>query len=220
MSSNGYNFTARVRNVLARSRELAHERNHPYVGTEHLLLGIIAEGEGVSATVLQVLNISFDHLKQQVDAQLKRGQSNLGGPDLPYTSSAKRVLELSMAEARDLKHSYVGTEHLLLGLLREEKGIAAQVLVEAGVTIQDARREILKLLGGAAHEGASQWPPQFDRRRESPEAKRVAPDPPERVESVTIVVDFVDGATRSETFPSTIAALGYLGAVHRRQMDG
>ncbi|HEX7545204.1 MAG TPA: ATP-dependent Clp protease ATP-binding subunit [Gemmatimonadaceae bacterium] len=145
---NGYNFTERVRKVLAMAREEAARLHHEYVGTEHILLGLIREGEGVAAAVLQALNVDLDEIQQKIEDTVKKGKaSQATGPDLPYTSRAKKVLELAMGEARELNHSYVGTEHLLLGLLREEKGIAAQVLTEAGVNLDAARTETLRLLG-------------------------------------------------------------------------
>src|ERR1043165_2562486 len=145
---NGYNFTERVRKVLAMAREEAARLHHEYVGTEHILLGLIREGEGVAAAVLQNLSVDLDEIQQKIEETVKKGKAaQATGPDLPYTSRAKKVLELAMAEARELNHSYVGTEHLLLGLLREEKGIAAEVLGQLGVSLEDARRETLKLLG-------------------------------------------------------------------------
>jgi ATP-dependent Clp protease ATP-binding subunit ClpC len=145
---NGYNFTERVRRVLQMAREEAQRLHHEYVGTEHILLGLIREGEGVAAAVLQNLNVDLDEVQQKIEETVKKGKAvQATGPDLPYTSRAKKVLELSMSEARELNHSYVGTEHLLLGLLREEKGIAAQVLTEAGVNLDAARTETLRLLG-------------------------------------------------------------------------
>ncbi len=145
---NGYNFTERVRKVLAMAREEAARLHHEYVGTEHILLGLIREGEGVAAAVLQNLSVDLDEIQQKIEETVKKGKAaQATGPDLPYTSRAKKVLELAMAEARELTHSYVGTEHLLLGLLREEKGIAAQVLTDAGVNLEAARAETLRLLG-------------------------------------------------------------------------
>ena len=145
---NGYNFTERVRKVLAMAREEAARLHHEYVGTEHILLGLIREGEGVAAAVLQNLSVDLDEIQQKIEETVKKGKaSQATGPDLPYTSRAKKVLELAMGEARELNHSYVGTEHLLLGLLREEKGIAAQVLTDAGVNLDAARAETLRLLG-------------------------------------------------------------------------
>src|SRR5689334_19423496 len=145
---NGYNFTERVRKVLAMAREEAARLHHEYVGTEHILLGLIREGEGVAAAVLQNLSVDLDEIQQKIEETVKKGKAAAAtGPDLPYTSRAKKVLELAMAEARDLTHNYVGTEHLLLGLLREEKGIAAQVLTDAGINLDAARAETLRLLG-------------------------------------------------------------------------
>src|SRR5215212_8607453 len=145
---NGYNFTERVRKVLQMAREEAQRLHHEYVGTEHILLGLIREGEGVAAAVLQNLNVDLEEIQQKIEETVKKGKAaQTTGPDLPYTSRAKKVLELAMSEARELNHSYVGTEHLLLGLLREEKGIAAQVLADAGVNLDAARQETLRLLG-------------------------------------------------------------------------
>ena len=158
---NGYNFTERVRKVLAMAREEAARLHHEYVGTEHILLGLIREGEGVAAAVLQNLNVDLDEIQQKIEETVKKGKAaQTTGPDLPYTSRAKKVLELAMSEARELNHSYVGTEHLLLGLLREEKGIAAQVLTDAGVNLDAARAETLRLLG-------TEMPQQAGRRRRS-----------------------------------------------------
>ncbi|MBL8989330.1 MAG: ATP-dependent Clp protease ATP-binding subunit [Gemmatimonadetes bacterium] len=151
---NGYNFTDRVRKVLQMAREEAARLHHEYVGTEHILLGLIREGEGVAAAVLTNLSVDLEEIQQKIEETVKKGKaSSAPGPDLPYTSRAKKVLELAMTEARELNHSYVGTEHLLLGLLREEKGIAAQVLTDAGVTLEQSRAETLRLLG-------SEMPPQ------------------------------------------------------------
>jgi len=143
----GYNFTERVRKVLAMAREESARLNHEYVGTEHILLGLLREGEGVAATILQNLSVDADEVERVINEVVKKGTPTHRGPDLPYTSRAKKVLELAMAEAREVNHSYVGTEHLLLGLLREEKGIAAQVLHDAGLTMANAREEMLRILG-------------------------------------------------------------------------
>jgi ATP-dependent Clp protease ATP-binding subunit ClpC len=142
-----YNFTDRVRKVLAMAREEAIRLQHDYVGTEHILLGLIREGEGVAAAVLMNLNVDLEQIHERIEDSVRKGKATIALGELPYTSRAKKVLEYAMAEARELNHSYVGTEHLLLGLLREEKGIAAQVLNALGVTLEDARAETLKLLG-------------------------------------------------------------------------
>jgi ATP-dependent Clp protease ATP-binding subunit ClpC len=158
------------------AREEAARLHHEYVGTEHILLGLIREGEGVAAAVLTNLNVDLEEIQQKIEETVKKGKAAAAaGPDLPYTSRAKKVLELAMTEARELNHSYVGTEHLLLGLLREEKGIAAQVLTDAGVNLEQSRAETLRLLGsdmpqasagGSAPQGASQ--PKSEKKSKTP----------------------------------------------------
>jgi ATP-dependent Clp protease ATP-binding subunit ClpC len=142
-----YNFTDRVRKVLAMARDEAVRLQHDYVGTEHILLGLIREGEGVAAAVLTNLAADLDQIHEQIEEAVKKGKATIALGELPYTTRAKKVLEFAMTEARELNHSYVGTEHLLLGLLREEKGIAAQVLNAVGITLEEARAETLKVLG-------------------------------------------------------------------------
>jgi ATP-dependent Clp protease ATP-binding subunit ClpC len=173
---NGYNFTDRVRKVLQMAREEAARLHHEYVGTEHILLGLIREGEGVAAAVLTNLNVDLEEIQQKIEETVKKGKAAAAaGPDLPYTSRAKKVLELAMSEARELNHSYAGTEHLLLGLLREEKGIAAQVLTDAGVNLEQARAETLRLLGSempsAAPSGGASTPapsPKSEKKSKTP----------------------------------------------------
>jgi ATP-dependent Clp protease ATP-binding subunit ClpC len=146
---NGYNFTERVRRILAMAREEAARLHHEYVGTEHILLGLVRDGEGVAAEVLRGLGVDREAIRQHVLEGVHPGRpGSVPGPDLPYTSRAKKVLELSMTEASMLNHSYVGSEHLLLGLLAEEKGIAAQVLSQAGVRLDAARARVVQVLGG------------------------------------------------------------------------
>jgi len=144
---NGYNFTERVRKVLAMAREEAVRMKYGYVGTEHILLGLIREGEGVAATVLQNLSVELDDLQQVIEENVPQGNVDNPGPDLPYASRAKKVLELAMASAREENHTYVGTEHLLLGLIREERGMGAQALNKCGVDFASARHEMLRILG-------------------------------------------------------------------------
>ena len=177
---NGYNFTERVRKVLAMAREEAARLHHEYVGTEHILLGLIREGEGVAATVLQNLSVELDEIQQKIEETVKKGKSQATtGPDLPYTSRAKKVLELAMSEARELSHSYVGTEHLLLGLLREEKGIAAQVLTDAGVNLEAARAETLRILGTEMpqQQGGAQTTPGVPPQAAAPKGEKKSKTP-------------------------------------------
>lgn len=142
---NGYNFTERVRRVLANGREESARLHHEYVGTEHMLLGLVREEQSVAVMVLRNLSIDLTVIRESIEGIVKRGRADLpAGTDLPYTARAKKVLELSMTEARELGHNYVGTEHLLLGLLREEKGIAAQALAQAGVTLDAVRTSVAR----------------------------------------------------------------------------
>ncbi|MFP3949110.1 MAG: Clp protease N-terminal domain-containing protein, partial [Longimicrobiales bacterium] len=151
-----YNFTDRVRKVLAMAREEAIRLQHDYVGTEHILLGLIREGEGVAAAVLTNLSVDLEQIHERVEESVRKGKATIALGELPYTSRAKKVLEFAMAEARELNHSYVGTEHLLLGLLREEKGIAAQVLNSLSVGLEEARAETLKVLGSDVGGGGAE----------------------------------------------------------------
>jgi ATP-dependent Clp protease ATP-binding subunit ClpC len=146
---------------------------HDYVGTEHILLGLIREGDGVAAEVLRSLAADLDELLRLVEENIRPGKSSASIGELPYTTRAKKVLEYAMAEARELNHSYVGTEHLLLGLLREEKGLAAKVLGELGIGLEEARAEMLKLLGtegAVAEPGSSPTPavPRGDSKSKTP----------------------------------------------------
>jgi ATP-dependent Clp protease ATP-binding subunit ClpC len=170
---NGYNFSDRVRRVLQLAREEAARLRHQYVDSEHILLGIVRDSEGVAAAVLTHLNVDLEEIKKRIDKAVKKGTVAPAGPDLPYTSPAKHVLELAMTESRELNHSYVGTEHLLLGLLRENKGIAAEVLTEVGVNLEQARGETLRLLGSEMPSGrrpSETWTQQEGRFREIPTA--------------------------------------------------
>ena len=144
----GYNFTERVRRVLAQARNEAAALGHQYIGSEHMLLGILAD-DGVASVVIQNLGVELATAEQAVKRILKPGNAPAASAsrDLPYTSAAKKTLEFAMFDARELNHSYVGTEHLLLGLLREEKNIGAQVLSSLGLTYEKARRETLRILG-------------------------------------------------------------------------
>jgi len=164
------NFTDRVRKVLSMAREEATRLRHDYVGTEHILLGLIREGEGVAAAILTNLNADLDELRERIEENVEIGGSDMTADEVPYTTRAKKVLEFSVAEARSLKHSYVGTEHLLLGLLREEKGVAARILDEVGVTIDVARNETIRLLGGelSSMEGGSQSSKPSDKKSKTP----------------------------------------------------
>src|SRR5512140_2674903 len=141
-------FTERVRKVMYLAREEAARLQHDYIGTEHLLLGVVREGEGIAATVLNNLGLDLDQIRQAVENMVSSSGGTLTIGEIPFTPKAKRVLELSIDEARQLGHNYVGTEHLLLGLIREGEGVAARVLLELGVDRKKVREETLRLLGG------------------------------------------------------------------------
>lgn len=143
----GYTFTDRVRKVLQLAREEAARLGHDFVGSEHIWLGLLREGEGVAAAVLANLNVDLAELQERIEARLVKGQAMVEGPDFPYTRPAKGVLELAISESRELHYAYIGTEHLLLGLLHDAKSIAGTALADLGVTLEHARAEMLRLVG-------------------------------------------------------------------------
>ena len=140
-------FTDRARRVVVLAQEEARMLNHNYIGTEHILLGLIHEGEGVAAKALESLGISLEAVRQQVEEIIGQGQQVPAG-HIPFTPRAKKVLELSLREALQLGHSYIGTEHILLGLIREGEGVAAQVLVKLGADLTRVRQQVIQLLSG------------------------------------------------------------------------
>ncbi|HUW77734.1 MAG TPA: ATP-dependent Clp protease ATP-binding subunit [Candidatus Nanopelagicaceae bacterium] len=140
-------FTDRARRVVVLAQEEARMLNHNYIGTEHLLLGLIHEGEGVAAKALESLNISLEAVRSQVEEIIGQGQQAPSG-HIPFTPRAKKVLELSLREALQLGHNYIGTEHILLGLIREGEGVAAQVLVKLGADLNRVRQQVIQLLSG------------------------------------------------------------------------
>jgi ATP-dependent Clp protease ATP-binding subunit ClpC len=146
-------FTDRARRVVVLAQEEARLLNHNYIGTEHILLGLIHEGEGVAAKALESLGISLEAVRQQVEEIIGQGGSSPSG-HIPFTPRAKKVLELSLREALQLGHNYIGTEHILLGLIREGEGVAAQVLVKLGADLSRVRQQVIQLLSGYQGSGA------------------------------------------------------------------
>jgi ATP-dependent Clp protease ATP-binding subunit ClpC len=140
-------FTDRARKVMALANQEAQRFNHEYIGTEHILLGLIKEGTGVGATVLKKMNVDLRKVRLEVEKMVKSGPEMVPMGKLPHTPRAKKVIEYAIEEARNLNHNYVGTEHLLLGLLREREGIAAKVLMNLGLKLEEVREEVLNLLG-------------------------------------------------------------------------
>jgi ATP-dependent Clp protease ATP-binding subunit ClpC len=196
----GYDFTERSRRVLTLAREEAAALNHEYVGTEHILLGLIAEGQGVALTLLRNFGVDPGELASRLHQLLKPGRADRRhAAELPFTPRAKKALELALQEMRELNHSYAGTEHLLLGLIREEKGIAAQVLTAAGLQIDKARAELLRLLGMLPDSGFAAYGGVW---LEGAAGRRI--------DSVEISLRFDDGEVRQRSFPTARAAAEYL----------
>jgi Clp amino terminal domain, pathogenicity island component len=148
-------FTDRARRVVVLAQEEARGLNHNFIGTEHLLLGLIHEGEGVAPMVLESLGVSLEAVRARVVEVAGRGE---GSPveQIPFTPRAKKVLELSLREALALSHNYIGTEHILLGLIREREGIAGQVLTEFGADHDEVREQVVRLLSGQAGPGPAE----------------------------------------------------------------
>ena len=150
-------FTDRARRVVVLAQEEARMLNHNYIGTEHILLGLIHEGEGVAAKALESMSISLEAVRQQVEEIIGQGQAAPTG-HIPFTPRAKKVLELSLREALQLGHNYIGTEHILLGLIREGEGVAAQVLQKLGADLSRVRQTVIQLLSGYAGKGEAASP--------------------------------------------------------------
>jgi len=148
-------FTDRARRVVVLAQEEARLLNHNYIGTEHILLGLIHEGEGVAAKALESLGISLEAVRSQVEEIIGQGGSSPSG-HIPFTPRAKKVLELSLREALQLGHNYIGTEHILLGLIREGEGVAAQVLVKLGADLSRVRQQVIQLLSGYSGPGGQE----------------------------------------------------------------
>jgi ATP-dependent Clp protease ATP-binding subunit ClpC len=146
-------FTDRARKVMALANQEAQRFNHEYIGTEHILLGLVKEGSGVGATVLKNLDVDIKKLRLEIEKHVKSGPDMVTMGKLPQTPRAKKVIEYAIEEARSLNHNYVGTEHILLGILRESEGIAAQVLLDIGLKLEEVRQEVLNLLGAGVDDG-------------------------------------------------------------------
>jgi ATP-dependent Clp protease ATP-binding subunit ClpC len=196
----GYDFTTRVRGSLIKAREDALRRNHDYVGTEHLLLGLLAEEDALVMDVLDNLAANPMALQQSVEQRLTDGQPGrrvITTTDLPYTSRARVVLDQAIATAHEFGDGYVGTQHLLLGLIRETHGIAAQSLVAAGLTEPRLKREVVRILQG---EGVAAL---FDDTASEPAETQVPL-------SIAVEVRYEDGTLAKKVFASKDAAIGFL----------
>ena len=145
-------FTERARKVMGFARREAQRFHHEYIGTEHILLGLIQEGQGVAANVLKSMAIDLEKIRREVEKIVKSGPAMEPSVQIPFTPRAKKVVELALEEAGNLGHNYIGTEHLLLALLREQEGIAAHVLMALGVRLDEVREEVIEFLGGPVQE--------------------------------------------------------------------
>ena len=172
-------FTDRARRAIVLAQEEARTLNHDYIGTEHLLLGLIHEGEGVAAKALESLGISLAAVRQQIEEIIGQGQQAPSG-HIPFTPRANKVLELADRETRALGHAYVGTEHILLGLIREGDGVAAQVLVKLGADLTRVRQQVIQLLRG--DQGADV--PGAGSRRDNRAAARLLDDALARIDAL------------------------------------
>jgi ATP-dependent Clp protease ATP-binding subunit ClpC len=196
----GYDFTQRVRGALIKAREAAHLRHHEYVGTEHLLIGLLEEDDALVMDVLDNLGTRPYEIQAAVEHMMQNGEPTLRArlPDLPYTSRARVVLDQAIAVAHEFGDGYVGTQHLLLGLIRENQGIAAQALASAGLTEPILRREIVRLLQGEGVAAALDIDTS-DRREETQVPL-----------SIAVEVRYEDGTLAKKIFTSPTEAIGFL----------
>ena len=206
---NGFNFTERVRKVLEMARREAIGHGNEYVGPEHMLLALIREGEGVGATVLQTLDTNLDALAEKVETAMRGTVAAssvhpdaLKATDLPYTSRAKKALELTMTTSHEMGTSWVGTEHLLIGLMREGASMAAQALISSGLTAERVQAETVRLLGtDIATVGASGYDPT---RSHKP------------ISAFLLEVRYADGTTEQREFANVITLNNFLREIHPR----
>jgi ATP-dependent Clp protease ATP-binding subunit ClpC len=194
----GYDFTNRVRGALIKARDEAHQRNHEYVGTEHLLLGLLTEDDALVMDVLDNLGASPSHVYSLVDGMIQNGAPTARSriPDLPYTPRARVVLDQAIAVAHEFGDGYVGTQHLLLGIIRERQSVGAVALVNAGLSEPSLRREIVRLLQGEAVAEALDG----DARREETQVPL----------SIAVEVRYEDGTLAKRIFTSQDDAIVFL----------
>jgi ATP-dependent Clp protease ATP-binding subunit ClpA len=205
-------FTDRARKVMQLANQEAQRFNHEYIGTEHILLGLVQEGSGVAANVFKNLDIDLCKVRLEVEKIIQVGPDMTNMGKLPQTPRAQKVIEYALEEARNLNHNYVGTEHLLLGLLREEEGVAAQILMNLGLELEDMREEVLNLLGPLPHAG--EWDPVEEKKRH-PIAVPEVPDLPATVKQARAELD-AQIALLNEAKESAVAEQDFEQAAHLR----
>ena len=184
---NGYDFTEPARRIFELARAEAARLNHPYVGTEHLLLGLLSDDDAIVAGVFEEFDVDRAEFRESIDQIVKRGATPNSIEELPFTSRAKKAVDLSLVEARDMRDTYVGSEHLLMGLIREEKGIAGQLLIRAGLWGEITRNQIRLLRG-----------------------KQSYPRQSGTVSSIAVQVRYGDGSLIDFEFPSVAKAVEFL----------
>jgi ATP-dependent Clp protease ATP-binding subunit ClpA len=196
MSLSPARYTDRARKVMMLANQEAQRLNHPYIGTEHILLGLVKEGSGVAANVLQNVGSDLRKIRLEVERLIPMGRDTVTMGKLPQTPPTKKAVDYATEEARNFNHKYVGTEHLLLGLLREREGIAAQVLTNLGLKLEELRHEVLNLLGQNGHsdetgkQSGKPGPPkdtQAELRDLPPETLKIIADLDARIEQITQV---------------------------------
>src|SRR5262247_3479566 len=167
-------FTDRARKVMNLAKSEAQRLNHEYIGTEHILLGLVQEGSGVAANVLRNMGIDLKRIRAEIEKLVKGSSTMVPMGNLPFTPRAKKVLELALEEASQLGHNYIGTEHLLLGLIKENEGIAARVLLNLGVKLEDVREEVLEFLGADPRSEEEEQPQAEDQAQSGAKNKTPA----------------------------------------------
>jgi hypothetical protein len=202
-------FTDRARRVVVLAQEEARMLNHDYIGTEHILLGLIHEGEGVAYKALESLDIPLEVVRSEVAGIIGQGKAAPTG-HIPFTPRAKKVLELSLREALQLGHKYIGTEHILLGLIREGEGVAAQVLVKQGADLNRVREQVIQVLQGFAGTGELQPEPPIEPEEFAARVARV-----EEIEAEAALVAAEFGHESAEPGHHWVAAL----RLNLRQME-
>jgi ATP-dependent Clp protease ATP-binding subunit ClpC len=189
-------FTDRARRVVVLAQEEARMLNHSYIGTEHILLGLIHEGEGVAARALEGLGISLEDLRTEIEETVGHGQT-MPYAHIPFTPRAKKALELSLRESLQLGHNYIGTEHILLGLVALGEGVAAQVLISRGLSLDRVREQVMALLEGYVHEEST---PPAEVTHQEPLCPRCRAPLGESATFRTLDVSSVEGEVRAVAF--------------------
>ena len=208
---NGYNFPESTRRALNLARTSATELGHEHIGTEHVLLGIIMEGEGPAIEMLRQLDVDLRDITKMIKDNVGKGAANQPlFESLPFTSRAKKILELAMSEARDNGDRYVGNGHLLMGILREQKGIAAQVLNAAGVTIEDARARLRPVV---TRELAGEW---ANGRAQAGTQQHQTPEEssPKEISHIVLQIHYADETFELKEFSNALSAIAFIAQKH------